>query len=252
MHTTDRARFYRDMFELQASYLHHRLRREAWWGMDYAFGNFCQFKAICKHAPGVRMDLDDLDWRHLLSDCWAALGRHFTPGGRADFVDFLWSVWGPRWEKAYPVFEAHQNADRYIGCFRYDLHAPDQAVYLHFHNTVAPGSPFAVPGARREDLRKIVAEIEAGGATPATVHFQSWMNALKPVKELFPAAFAQSLTASEEFPKGYGWWGQFITRDGRIHAQRGELLKREGRFEFARLNGHCPWADFRAHIFAQG
>lgn len=248
MHTADRRQFYRDMFDLQACYLHHRLRREPWWGMDYAFGNFCQFKSICKYAPGVRMDLDDLDWRHLLSDCWAALVRHNTPGGRIDFVEALWAIWGARWLQGHPLHDAALLAERYLGCFRYDLKPDRGAVYLHFHNLVAPSSPFAVPGARREDLRKIVAEIEAAGAAPQSVHFETWMNALNPVKELFPAEFAASLQAGEEFPKGNGWWGQFITRDGQVNAKRAELLKKEGRFEFARLNGHCSWTAFRAHV----
>jgi hypothetical protein len=245
MTSDEKCAFYREMFELQASYLHHRLRRESWWGMDYAFGNFSQIKAISKFAPGVRMDLDEIAWRKVLATCWDAFWSNKED--REKFVAVLWSVWGERWLAAYPPFERSVLDNKFFGCFRYD-HSAEGPVHLHFSNNDEPHSPFADMSKRKNDLREIVRELESNGIRPTTVHFDSWMNNLKPIAELFPASFAKSLVASEEFPKGYGWWGQFITREGHIHARRAELLKREGRFEFLRLNGHCLWSDFKASI----
>ena len=244
------ATFPREMFELQANYLHQRLSREPWWGMDYGFGNFTQFKSICKFAPGVAMDLDDHAWRASLAECWNALQRHSDSAGPAAFVAFLWERWGARWLTAFPIFERGLLAEKYTGCFRYDFDSEHRAVHLHFHNLDAPLSPFAQPGKRREDLRRIIAEIEQQNLKPERVSFDSWMNHLKPIQELFPKSFAASLVKAEEFPKGYGWWGQFITRDGKMHERRAALLKEKGVFEFPRLNGACSWSDFRATIMA--
>ena len=236
---------YREMFDVQASYLHHRLRREPWWGMDYAFGNFSQFKAICKFAPGVRMDLDEIPWRKLLVECWNAFETHRHSEARTQFVEFLWLSWGERWQNAYPAFERTLLDAKYFGCFRYD-YANDGCVHLHFHNLEAPNSPLADLSKRRRDLIQIIQEIEAKELRPISVHFDSWMNNLSTILELFPESFTRSLAASEEFPKGYGWWGQFVTRDNRVHKRRAELMKETGRFEYPRLTGNCPWNDFKA------
>jgi hypothetical protein len=239
--------FYREMFRLQSHYLHQRLSREPWWGLDYAFGNFTTLKAMAKHAPGPRMDLDEIPWRQTLADCWAALQQHATPADREKFVDFLWERFGARWLAAYPVFEQSLRQHTYFGCFRYDFHADTRSVYLHFQNNDEPHSPFTDPEKRREDLRRIIADIEKSALEPATVHFESWMNNLPIVLALFPPAFSKNLQPAEEFPKGYGWWGQFITKEGLLNPRRAELLKKEARFEFKRLNGHCAWKEFRSH-----
>jgi hypothetical protein len=252
-----RTGFFTDMFRVQFSYLHHRLRREGWWGMDYGLGNLTMLKVICGFAGGPKMDLGEIQWRQTLAECWKALG---VQGGRTDrdnapglqdgpdqrrrFADFTWDLFGRRWLAAYPVFE-RDNADRaWFGCFRYDCLADANDINLHFMNADEPKSPFEDMNRRKEDLRRIVAAVRAKGLSPARMHFVSWMNNLKPILELFPPSHAASLTPTEEFPKGYGWWGQLITRDGRINPRRAELIKRAGRFEYVRLAGNCPWTEF--------
>ncbi|MGH7144682.1 MAG: hypothetical protein ACREJ2_11230 [Planctomycetota bacterium] len=249
--TGTRADFHRGMFDLQASYLHHRLRREPWWGLDYAFGNFSTFKSVCRLAPGVNMDLDDHGWRRQLAATWSFFETHREPSDREAFVEHLRADWLTRWLAAYPIFEKHLNEERYIGCFRYDFNPEKRVVHLHFQNTVAPASPFANLEERRADLAAILQEIRtlaatAGHATPDTVHFDSWMNALDPIKKLFPAEFR--VTPSEEFPKGYGWWGQFIAKDGGLNARRAQAFIETGKFEFPRQNGQCSWQAFIAQV----
>ena len=243
--------FYAGMFNLQMGHLHQRLCREPWWGMDYGLGNFTMLKAIVRFSEGPRYDLDDIAWRKTLSGCWAALVRTPAPAERGAFGDELWSRFGERWLRAYPCFEAHlsQRSD-YFGCFRYEHASGDGSLVLHFHNKEEPLSPLADPGQRRKDLQRIVADVEARQLQVTRVRFESWMNHLKPVQALFPDSFLRSLVAAEEFPKGYGWWGQFITREGGLHSRRAELLMTQGRFEFARLDGYCPWADFRTNLLA--
>lgn len=248
MTAADRTGFARDLLDLQAHYLHHRLRREPWWGMDYAFGNFTLLKAVCKNAPGVRMDLDDIPWRQMLAAAWAAFEQHRAPEERNGFAAMIRQQWIDRWLAGFPIFEQHQLERHFFGCFCYDFHPERAIVQLHFHNLETPQSPLADPAKRRADLQAIVRDVEQQGHAPQLVGFESWMNALAPVAALFPESFAKSLKAAEEFPKGYGWWGQFVTKDGQINPKRAAMLKNTGRFEFARLNGVCPWADFRAKV----
>lgn len=241
--------FYTGMFCLQMGYLHQRLCREPWWGMDYGFANFTMLKVISRFAEGPQYDLDDLDWRKTLAGCWAVLMRGVTPSDRTLFVEDLWSRFGERWMKAYPCFEASlsQRSD-YFGCFRYEYGSGDGSITLHFHNQEEPRSPLADPGKRREDLRRIVVDVEARHLQVDRVRFDTWMNHLKPVQSLFPESFVRSLAPAEEFPKGYGWWGQFITRDGGLNERRAERLLNEGRFEFTRLTGQCPWGVFKKEL----
>ena len=113
---------------------------------------------------------------------------------------------------------------------------------------ISIAQPFEDLNRRRDDLRRIVLDVEAKGVRPARAGFDSWMNNLRPMVELFPASLAKSLTATEEFPKGYGGWGQFITRDGGINRRRADMLLTKGRFEFARLAGECPWVEFQKFV----
>ena len=235
------------MFDLQIGYLHLRLRREPWWGMDYGFGNFTMLKAVAKFAEGPRYDLDEIPWRQTLAECWGALVRAPAAADRPAFVDFLRNRFGERWLRAYPVFEASlANRPDYFGCFRYEFHPGDRSINLHFQNTEQPRSPLEHLDKRRQDLRRIVADVEAQQLQPDCVRFDTWMNNLKPIQALFPESFLKSLTPAEEFPKGQGWWGQFVTRDGGLNARRAEVLLSQGRFEFARQMGQCPWPEFRA------
>ena len=241
--------FYAGMFDVQMSYLHHRMRREPWWGMEYGLSNFTMLKVITKYVDGERMDLDEMPWRQTLANCWQALMQFNAAGDREKFVAFLRERFGARWMSAYPVFEAQQLDHKiYFGCFRYDYDAATNGIHLHFQNRCEPASPFESPADRQEDLRRIVRDLAEKNLKPVRVGFETWMNNLPPVAALFPESYAKSLVKADEFPKGYGWWGQFITKDGALNRRRAELMKQEGRFEYARLNGHCPWDDFQKKV----
>jgi len=244
-----RTAFYAEMFALQMGYLHQRLRREPWWGMDYGLGNFTMLKSVSKFSDGPRYDLDEIPWRKTLAACWEALQRAPADADREAFVAFLRSVFGERWMRAYPLFEdSLVHTHHYFGCFRYDYHDADRVVDLHFHNMEEPYSPLLSREKRQDDLRRIVRDVEAQHLQPVLVRFDTWMNNLKPVQALFPVSFLKTLTPAGEFPKGYGWWGQFITRDGGINRRRADMLLTKGRFEFARLAGECPWVEFQKFV----
>jgi hypothetical protein len=248
MNSSEKIVFYRGMFELEASYLHHRLRREPWWGMDYAFGNFTRFKIIPNFAPGLRMDLDEIPWRQLLVECWNKFQLYNAAADREKYVEFLWQIWGERWLKGFSLYEAEQRSRPRFGCFNYNFHPEDNSIALHFLNMEAPNSPFSCLEKRKDDLREIIKDVETKGLQPSKVHFQSWLNNLKSIQSLFPDSFNKSFVTYEEFPKGNAWWGQFITKEGKINSRRAELLKQQGKFELNRLDGSVSWIDFKNHL----
>jgi len=247
--TDTKQSFYHGMFDAQAAYLQHRLKREPWWGLDYGFANFTMFKAILKYASAPRLDLDEIPYRKLLAEIWAEQDGFKKPLDTKGFAESLWPRFGKDWMQAYPPFEQNNRKEFRPGCcFRYHYIEKTGVIDLHFMNAEEPNSPFENLNVRKEELRQIVMEIEAKRLPVQWVACDTWLNNIEVFRFFFPESYAASLTPAEEFPKGYGWWGQLVTRSGGLHSGKAEKLIREGRFEFARLLGKCPWDDFRNHL----
>lgn len=143
------------------------------------------------------------------------------------------------------------NREEWFGCFRYDYVPETRLLRLHFKNAYVPDSPFADPARLFRTLAEMVRALESRGAAPETVTCGSWIHHLRPFQALFPASYLASLApTSPDSKTGDGWWGQFTSRHGSLHLRRARILKREGRFEFDRLSGRCPYRDYREHIMA--
>jgi hypothetical protein len=142
---------------------------------------------------------------------------------------------------------AYGRADaehRWFGCFRGTYDPALQRLTLHVRNAVRPQSPFNDMAARRAELRALCGEFARIAEPPREIRCASWLNALPAFRALFPPAFARSLEPEGPFPTGLGWWGQLIGRDGRLNRRRAEALRQNGRFEFPRLSGVCPFRMF--------
>lgn len=136
-----------------------------------------------------------------------------------------------------------------FGAWRYDAH--DRYVALHFHNVYMPDSPFAHPHDLLTCLQRIIEDIDARGLPIARIGVDSWIDHLPPFQALFPPEFAASITPTDPDNKGgNGWWGQFISRTGRLHEPRAQRLRQTGRFDYARAHAECSFAAFRAHVQA--
>ena len=150
---------------------------------------------------------------------------------------------------AAEVRQCLTSTEQWFGCFRYDFQEKNNGVNLHFRNACVPASPFADMSRLFASLKELVADIEARGLAPQTMGCGSWINNLVPFQALFPPSYAAALNpTSPEDKMGDGWWGQFVSRKETLHKPRADLLRNELRFEFPRLRGDCPFAEFKAYI----
>jgi hypothetical protein len=155
-------------------------------------------------------------------------------------------VAGPM-ERYLAVERLDWEEDRPFGIWRYDAH--EDYVALHIHNVYMPESPFAHTPQLFAWLGRIINEIDARGLKIARIGVDSWINWLPAFQALFPPAFTASLTPTTPDNKaGNGWWGQFISRTGHLHAARAERLKQTRQFDYVRTHAECSYPAFCEHV----
>lgn len=114
---------------------------------------------------------------------------------------------------------------------------PSRDVEIHFANVLMPRSPF-------EDMRGLADSLlallrECRGRHPQTrrIWCHSWLNSHPAFRSLFPAEWTRDPILRP--PGNYSsWWGQFMTRTGDFHDERGAEFRRTGEFAFKGLLCH--------------
>lgn len=241
--------FVRDMFLAQFAYLYRRLRAEPWVGMDQAMGCWTMAKFILRQTDELQPELDNPPWQRILAACWETYRAHELRDDRNGFAAALTGRLIASLRPGYAKFETGENARAWFGCFRYDYYPDPKSAYLHIRNAAAPQSPFADMEARRRELRVMVEDIERKRLQVERVHCASWINGLKPFQELFPPGYADSFEVSSLYTmSGYGWWGQLITKDGRVNPRRRQMVEEQGQFEYPRVTGTCAYTAFKKHL----
>jgi hypothetical protein len=141
---------------------------------------------------------------------------------------------------------------KWFGCFRYNYVPEKKHIYLHFRNACIPESPFASIADRSKELALIIKDIKCKGFTPETIGCDSWLNELKAFQKFFPSEYINSFVLSPPDSKsGYGWWGQFIGRDGLFSKSRAEKFAGNMDFQYKRLIAQCPYELFVKHLSDQ-
>ena len=134
-------------------------------------------------------------------------------------------------------------------CFRYDHHADQRYVAMHFANAYLPLSPFDHMDRLFRSLGQIIDDISAKDLAVDVIGCDSWLDNATAFQKCFPPSFAESMTPTDPDGKtGYGWWGQFIDRTGSLHQGRARTLKRTRRFRYARMHAECAYNSFVAHV----
>jgi hypothetical protein len=113
--------------------------------------------------------------------------------------------------------------------------SPD-CLTLHFRNYFAPESPASHTHELAEGLRQIVERASVERPDVKTVQCATWLNNIPFFTGLFPAEWAEQGKPCPYEPST-GWWGQFIDREGKIHAENAEFLRKHRDFKYK--NTHC-------------
>jgi hypothetical protein len=98
----------------------------------------------------------------------------------------------------------------------------------------------------------IVKDIKEKGLFPETVGCDSWLNELEIFQSFFPAEYLVDFTVSTPDSKGgYGWWGQFIGKDGCFSKNKAEKFEKDMQFQYRRMIAKCSYEAFLKHLNAQ-
>ena len=254
----DRREFVREMGGVAMALLHRRLR-ERDFGPDGLGGledplspeavhlQMCRWTFLVAFLCGperMAADPDDPDWRFIIERLRDEFLASPAPADQDRFERQTAAFLEPRL-LASALGRDPIPTKRTHGCFRWVWNDQRQGVYLHFHNTVKPKSPFEDLAARRAELRELAAEVESAGLCPGIVACASWINGLAAFRSLFPKSYAASLCPEGPYPTSCGWWGQLVTHTGAVNRRRAERIRREGRFEHVRRIGCCGWKEFK-------
>lgn len=142
-------------------------------------------------------------------------------------------------------------AHQWFGCFCYNYAQERKHIYLHFKNACMPESPFAFPDDRINELVAVIKDIQAKSFVPETIGCDSWLNELTVFQSFFPPEYSQSFMVSPHDSKGgYGWWGQFVTKEGRFNKSKAEQFEKNMTFQFQRIIAQCAYPAFVRHVSA--
>jgi len=157
---------------------------------------------------------------------------------------------------AAPLFAAGPMAtgeifagQRWFGCFGFGSHPEDNAISIHIRNACRPHSPFDDLPACFRSMKAICEAAEAGPFPVRKVTCGTWLNDLSVFVGLFPPSYRATLKVSPPDSKGgWGWWGQLVDRNGRLHARRAAAIMETGRFPHPRKEGWCGFEEFKQHV----
>ena len=120
-------------------------------------------------------------------------------------------------------------------------------VSFHIANSCMPESPFKDMDARKRELSEMILSIKR--RTEATrLGCESWLNSFPPFLKLFPDAYPLENTEPPELSPGYGWWGQFMSRDGAFNERNAKILRSTGKFPFIPRKGECALDELLEHL----
>ncbi len=234
------------MAELQLKYLFYVLENGLEKDFEKAFKGYTSIVSIIQKIPSVKET--DKDWQSALKSIRENYSKFSCRADRTGFARESMKIIAPFLSYSAQTPKA---AHEWFGCFRYNYDPGMKHVYLHFQNACIPESPFTSTSDRVRELAAIVKDIQAKGILPETIGCESWLNELNVFQSFFPPEYHQSFIVSPPDSKGgYGWWGQFVGKDGRFNKSKAEKFEKTMTFQFQRIIAKCSYAAFVKHILA--
>ena len=156
--------------------------------------------------------------------------------------DLLAPYLNERIESGLPIVDYLQNTS--FGCFFYEAQA--SAINLHFINHVMPVSPFANIHERVLELTELLSHCNQIYPNLKTIKFGSWLNDYPPYQKLFPETWRDS--GERKKYNSFAWWGQFMNRQGDIHASNSAAFRETGNFPYRCTFHQCTIQDLQLHL----
>jgi len=131
-------------------------------------------------------------------------------------------------------------------CVRWCLVPEKKWCYLHFHNSISPGSFLQDPAFMKKELLREIGEAAEKEACDM-VYTASWLNSLPAFLRFFPPQWSEHRYDPEAGDVGpsRGWQGQFINRSGALNRPTADWYLRYGVLKYPRMASFCPLALLR-------
>lgn len=228
------------MAELQLKYLFYVLENGLEKDFEKALKGYTSIVSAIQKIPSFKEA--DKDWQSALKSIRKNYSKFSCGADRTAFARESMKIIAPFLSYSAQMPEV---AGGWFGCFRYDYDPERKHVYLHFKNACVPESPFVFPGDRLKELAALVKDIQAKGFLPETIGCDSWLNELEVFQSFFPPEYSKSFIVSPPDSKGgYGWWGQFVGKDGRFNQSKAGIFEKTMTFQFRRMISKCSYVSF--------
>jgi len=229
------------MSELQLKYLFHVLKNGEETDFEKVLRGYTTIVSRMKSIPGFEENNEE--WQSALASVRELLNTSADMGCfSADAMNIL----SPFLSLAGMMPEVKHE---WFGCFCYNYVPERRHIYLHFRNACVPESPFVAIGDRFKELGMIVKDIQNKELKPETIGCDSWLNELEVFQSFFPPGYSDSFVVSPPDSKaGYGWWGQFVGKDGRFNTSKAARFEKEMKFQYRRMITKCSYESFVRNI----
>ena len=232
------------MVELQLKYLFYVLEEGIEKDFDKALMGYTSIISKMKMVPSFKEENED--WQYALESIKNTYSEYSYIADRTAFAQKAIKILTPF---LYSFALIPEPIYEWFGCFRYNYDSKGKHIYLHFKNACSPESPFASPCDRLKDLFLLVKDIQNKHLSPETVGCDSWLNELEVFQNFFPSEYLESFAVSPPDSKaGYGWWGQFVGKDGCFNKSKAEKFEKYMEFQYRRIIAKCSYKSFVRYI----
>lgn len=203
--------------------------------------------------PAVGLDPPIHAWDELKDALAALIVQAEAAQTSAALEDAGWDLLWPFIEPALEDYRSRlaKVKARPYKCWEPEVLAgPPKRLNLHFANAYQPLSPFG-PACRHDlisTLKRLVTDVLNEHPDIEVVICSSWLNQFEPFQTLFPQSWTQSFTPVYDFWPTYGWWGQYMTHEGRFHRRNGQRFRDLGRHPFTGGDSSCGVQELLVHL----
>jgi len=232
------------MAELQLKYLFNILENRIEKDFDKALRGFTSIISSMKLIADFNES--NGEWQNVLHSLQKVYADFSGTSQRKEFSAACMNILAPFLSYAALI---PTTPYQWFGCFRYNYDENLKHIYLHFRNACCPESPFTSDRDRVKELCALADDIKKNALYPETIGCDSWLNELKIFQSFFPQEYSESfIISSPDSKSGYGWWGQFVGKDGKFNKLKAENFEKTMEFQYHRVIAKCSYESFVCHI----
>jgi hypothetical protein len=202
--------------------------------------------------PALGLDPPIHAWNDLKDELAALITLAGSAQVSDDLEDECWDLLRPSIEPALEEYRERLDKvkARPYKCWESEvIHDAPKRINLHFANAYQPRSPFSHC---RDDLidtlKRMLDDALREHQDVEVVVCSSWLNEFRPFQMLFPESWTKSFEPVYDYWPTYGWWGQYMTHEGRFHRDNGRRFREMRRHPLTAGEASCGVQELLDHL----